>query len=87
MRVGSLPLIYPPDFYLRALLPRRMGGRPIYESVALCEHYDPELVLYYLNARASAAHVRGDDPKAAHITTLADKVCRQWQSRVTRPGD
>lgn len=80
-------MLYPPSFYLRSLLPRRLGGRPIYESVALCEHYDPELVLYYLNARASAAHVRGDGPKSAHITTLAEQVRERWQSGVTRPAD
>ena len=79
LRVGDIPFIYPLSYYVRALLPRVLGGRPIYESIARCEYYDQEVVFYYLDARASAAYVRGDREKCAEITQLARQAWERWQ--------
>lgn len=67
---GSLPVIFPLHFYLLDALPRFLGGRPIYESVAACRKYSTDEVHAYLVSRAMNAFVRGEHEKYNRINEL-----------------
>lgn len=70
-RLREMPFMFPLRFYLRALLPRSLGGQPVAVSVARCGLYDPEEVHFYLVTRAYEAEVRGDTKLGDELKALA----------------
>lgn len=73
-RINEMPFIFPLHFYLRALLPRRLGGQPVAVSVAHCGRYDPEEVHFYLVTSAYEATVRGDSKLGDELKVLASSL-------------
>lgn len=75
-RVGAMPALFPMHFYLRALLPRWLGGQPVCSSVARSGLYDPEHVRRYLEAEAGYARVQGNASRVDEISDLIAHLAR-----------
>lgn len=81
-RIGEMPFILPLRFYLRALLPRWLGGRSVAMSIAHSGLYDPDEVADYLTIKASEASVRGQFDLANEYSELVWVVAPHRTRRV-----